>query len=96
MATGRVAKGTRVGFWKPGSKGGPFQCKGFYEGPILEDVIIGQKMEQPLLEGTVKFRVGCLFRPDLNRRQRVETILILENVVDEMWEYEDWDAAAER
>jgi len=44
------------------------------------------------MEGTLKFRVGVLFRPDLGGK-RLETILILETYIEEMFEYEDWEAA---
>lgn len=89
----RVTAGTRVGFWRDG-RGDyrrAFDCRGFYTGPDLGDHLPGAKLEQPLMEGTLKFRVGVLFRPDLNKRQRLETVLLLENWIPEMFEYEDWD-----
>jgi len=90
----RVAAGLRVGFWEPEAyakhRRSPFTCKGYYTGPDLGEHIPGAKLEQPLMEGTLKFRVGVLFRPDLGKRQRLETILILENWIPEMFDYEDW------
>lgn len=89
----RVAAGLRVGFWNPdaGWKGNAFIPKGFYNGPDLGDLTPGQKIQQKLMEGDLKLRVGVLFRPDLSGRQRLETILILENWIEEMFEYADWD-----
>jgi len=94
----RVPSGVRVGFWHGGPHYGPivdrpkqaFQQMGYYVGPDLGDPIIGTKFEQNLLEGVVKFAVGVLFRPDLGKRQRLETILILESWVPEMFDYEHW------
>lgn len=89
----RVSAGLRVGFWKQNNNhfdGSPFVPKGYYTGPDLGEHIPGAKLEQPLMEGVLTFRVGVLFRPDLGKRQRLETILILENWIPEMFEYEDW------
>ena len=93
MDTVRVTAGLRVGFWYPNNnhfEGSPFKPKGFYTGPDLGDHIPGARLEQLLMEGVLIFRVGMLFRPDLGKRQRLETILILENWIPEMFEYEDW------
>lgn len=96
MGTGvdsvRITSGLRVGFWNPdpGWGNSPFTCKGYYTGPDLGDHIPGTRLEQQLLEGTLKFQVGVLFRPDLGKRQNLETILILLNWIPEMFEYEDW------
>ena len=90
----RVAAGLRVGFWDQNGtqwNGGPFKPKGYYNGPPLGDHIPGTLLEQQLMEGTLRFRVGVLFRPDLNVKQRLETILILENWIPEMFEYQDWE-----
>lgn len=90
----RVAAGLRVGFWDQNGtqwNGGPFKPKGYYNGPELGDHIPGTLLEQQLMEGTLRFRVGVLFRPDLNVKQRLETILILENWIPEMFEYQDWE-----
>ena len=89
----RVTSGLRVGFWDTKATqftGGPFTAKGYYTGPDLGEHIPGSSLEQELMEGTLKFRVGVLFRPDLGKRQRLETILILETWIPEMFEYEDW------
>lgn len=89
----RVAAGLRVGFYDMNNdhfRGSPFTPKGYYTGPDLGEHIPGARLEQPLMEGVLKFRVGVLFRPDLGKRQRLETILILENWIPEMFEYEDW------
>ena len=89
----RISSGLRVGFWKQDNNhfdGSPFTPKGYYRGPDLGEHIPGARLEQPLMEGVLKFRVGVLFRPDLGKRQRLETILILENWIPEMFEYEDW------
>jgi len=90
-----ISAGIRVGFWNPSPKWGntPFDCVGIYTGPSLGDQLPGWRGEQELIEGTVKFRVGVLFRSDLGRKQRLETILILESYIPEMFEYEDWDSA---
>jgi predicted alpha/beta hydrolase len=64
---------------------------GVYVGPDLGDHVIGSKLEQHLMEGVVRFGVGVLFRPDLNKRQRLETILILEKYIPEMFNYEHWE-----
>ena len=94
--TVRVGPGLRVGFWKPSNNGpwggSPFHVKGLYTGPELGDFIPGQKITQELMEGTLEMRVGVLFRPDLGKRQRLETILILIKFVPEMFEYEHWEA----
>ena len=89
----KISAGLRVGFWKPGAWGtSPFHVKGIYTGPDLGDKIPGEKLHQKLMEGDLYFRVGVLFRPDLNTKQKLETILILENWIPEMFEYEDWEA----
>lgn len=90
----RVTAGLRVGFWDQNGtqwNGGPFKPKGYYNGPELGDHIPGTLLEQQLMEGTLRFRVGVLFRPDLNVNQRLETILILENWIPEMFDYQDWE-----
>jgi len=68
---------------------------GIYEGPILGDVIVGSKFNVELMEGTFQFSVGVLFRPDLGKRQRLETILIIDKYVKEIWDYEGWDRLGE-
>jgi len=88
----RISAGLRVGFWKVGPRP-PFQCLGHYTGPDLGDHIVGSHLKQKLMEGEVSFKVGVLFRPDLGKRQRLETILILESYIPEMFEYEDWEKA---
>lgn len=89
----RITAGLRVGFWNPKPQRGtePFTCKGIYTGPDLGNRLPGSKLKQELMEGTLNFRVGVLFRPDLGRKQCLETILILENWIPEMFEYEDWE-----
>ena len=86
----RITHGVRTGFWDTSSPDGPFVAKGYYTGPDLGELIPGCILQQELVEGTLCFRVGVLFRPDLNRRQRLETILVLQNWIPEMFEYEDW------
>jgi hypothetical protein len=66
---------------------------GIYVGPDLGDHIPGAKLSQPLMEGELKLSVGVLFRPDRGKHQRVETILILENYIPEMFNYEHWEKA---
>lgn len=95
----RILPGTRVGFWNPGPHSAGFHekhklafvPKGVYVGPDLGDHIIGTKLAQPLMEGELILRVGVLFRPDLGKRQRLETILMLENWIPEMFDYEHWE-----
>lgn len=91
----RITAGLRVGFWNPSPKWGetPFTCKGIYTGPDLGRRLPGARLQQELMEGTLHFRVGVLFRPDLGKKQCLETILILENWIPEMFEYEDWEQA---
>lgn len=88
-----VSQGLRVGFWNP--NGGhwkkAFKQMGFYHGPVLGDVIVGSKFDVKLMEGTFRFSVGVLFRPDRGKRQRLETILIIEDYVKEIWDYDGWD-----
>jgi len=89
----RIVAGLRVGFWDQKATqwtGGAFKSKGYYNGPNLGDHVPGVRLEQKLMEGSLFFRVGVLFRPDLGKNQRLETILILENFIPEMFEYEDW------
>lgn len=90
-----VHAGLRIGFWTPSPVWGetPFNCVGYYQGPALGDRIPGEKLKQELMEGTLEFKVGVLFRPDLGRKLRLETILILETYIPEMFEYEDWEKA---
>lgn len=89
-----VHPGLRIGLWTPGTyRGEPFRCLGFYQGPIISPIIVGQTLEQELLEGVVRFKVGVLFRPDLGKWNTLETILILVNYVEEMWNYETWEQA---
>jgi len=89
-----ISAGLRVGFWNqsPGYGKTPFTCVGHYNGPPLGDQLPGWRGEQELMEGPLKFRVGVLFRPDLGRQNCLETILILETYIEEMFEYEDWEA----
>ena len=98
--TVRILPGTRVGFWYSGPHSAPllelhkraFVPRGVYIGPDLGDHIVGTRLSQPLMEGELFFRVGVLFRPDLGKRQRLETILMLENWIPEMFNYEHWEA----
>lgn len=88
-----VPERARVGFWVPSSK----ECfihKGFYVGPELGDVIVGTKMTQELMEGTITFIVEVLYRPDLPKKQRLETVLVLKNHIPDMWEYDTWEIVA--
>lgn len=90
----RVVAGTRIGFWKVDNysfNGSPFDCLGYYTGPDLGDHIPGTRLQQNLMEGELIFQVGVLFRPDLSKRQRLETILILVKYIPEMFEYEHWE-----
>ncbi len=92
-----VATGTRIGLWRPGSKGGPFIELGLYMGPALEDPLIGKKFVQKLLDGMLEFEVSVLFRPDLGRKKCLETILIINHYVEEMWEYDDhWKRTSQK
>lgn len=95
----RVPSGVRAGFWYPGPHAcaheekwkRAFKPVATYIGPDLGDPIIGTKFEQNLMEGPLRFRVGVLFRPDRGPKQRLETILILENFYEEMFDYSDWE-----
>lgn len=94
----RISAGLRVGFWNHTATpwtGGPFKPKGFYTGPDLGHHLPGSRLQQNLIEDTLLFRVGVLFRPDLGKYQRLETILILENWIPEMFDYEDWSLTAD-
>ena len=94
----RISAGLRVGFWEPDAhakhRRSPFTCKGYYDGPDLGEFVPGTRLVQKLMEGELVFRVGVLFRPDLGKRQQLETILILENWIPEMFNYEDWSLEA--
>lgn len=89
----RVGPGIRVGFWNPSPGWGktPFTPKGYYNGPPLGDLLPGSRMVQKLMEGDLEFSVGVLFRPDLGKNQRLETILILHTWIPEMFDYADWE-----
>jgi hypothetical protein len=86
----RIKAGIRIGFWDH-TKTGPFKAIGYYNGPDLGDHIPGTRLQQNLMEGELIFHVGVLFRPDLGKNQRLETILILEKYIPEMFEYEHWE-----
>jgi len=88
----KINAGIRIGYWKPGYRpeGGAFNCVGFYYGPDLGDLLPGAPISWNLMDGELKMKVGVLFRPDLGKRQRLETILIITNYVEEMWEYDDF------
>lgn len=60
----------------------------------MGDQLPGWRGEQELMEGVLKFHVGVLFRPDLGKQNHLETILILETYIEEMFEYEDWAAVS--
>lgn len=91
----KVHAGLRIGFWNPKPMFGhsPFTFAGYYTGPDLGDHVPGHVFEQQLMEGTVRFRLGVLFRHDLAKNQKLETILILVDYKDEMWEYDTWEQA---
>lgn len=94
VSTVRITAGLRVGFWDPTQTqftGGPFTPIGYYTGPDLGDHIPSTRLQQNLMEGALIFRVGVLFRPDLGRKQSLETVLILENYIEDMFDYEDWE-----
>lgn len=82
----KVTAGIRVGTWENG-----FNCLGYYTGPDLGHLSPGESMTQCLKEGDVTFTVGILFRNDLNKNQRRETVLILQEWVPEMFNYYDWE-----
>jgi hypothetical protein len=90
-----ISSGLRIGFWSqyPKEHRKPFTCVGHYTGLPLGDQLPGWRGEQELMEGTLRFRIGVLFRPDLGKYNRLETIMILENYIEEMFDYEDWEAA---
>lgn len=91
----RVLPGTRAGIWRPGEPGGPFIQKGTWIGPELKgragEPIVGEKFDQELMEGTIKFSVGVLFRPDRSKKQSLEPILILDSYFEEIWNYDTWE-----
>lgn len=94
VGTVKVTAGLRIGFWDSTRTQwtcGPFKAVGYYNGPDLGDHIPGSRLQQNLMEGELIFQVGILFRPDLGKRQRLETILILETYIPEMFEYEGWE-----
>lgn len=87
-----VGPGTRVGLWRPSREHRhPFVHLGYYSGEPLGDVIVGSRYQQKLLDSEVSFAVGVLFRPDLGRKQRLETIIILEKFSPDMWDYDTWE-----
>jgi len=86
----RITAGLRVGWWGDG----PFNCAGIYTGPDIGDWVVGESLAQELPCGElVSFKVGVLFRPDRNKNQRLETILILQDAPDVMWDYDTWEKA---
>lgn len=90
----RIYTGLRIGFWNHNAnhfEGNAFRPLGFYAGPDLGEHIVGARLEQKLMEGSIFFSVGVLFRPDLSGKARLETILILENYIPEMWNYDTWE-----
>lgn len=92
----QIQTGMRVGLWNTNMTGkaeNAFRCLGHYTGPNLGSHIPGSILKQELPEGTIQFKVGVLFRPDLGKRQRLETILILQEWFPAMWEYETWEKA---
>lgn len=90
-----VHPGLRIGWWKPGKyHREPFLCLGHYTGENIGDHVVGTLITQKLMDGELTFRTGVLFRPDLGRKDRLETILILDNYVEEMWEYDSWERAS--
>lgn len=88
----RITSGLRIGHWRPHYRGGTncFLPLGFYYGPDLGDMIPGEKIRWPLEEGDLVVTVGVLFRPDLGKRQRLETILIVEEYQEAMWDYDQF------
>jgi len=94
--TMNVRAGTRIGYWHNVYRrvGGPFDCIGFYYGPDLNDKIPGEIIQWNLVDGPLILRVSVLFRPDLSKRQRLETILIVEQYQEEMWDYADFQKEA--
>lgn len=88
----KISAGIRIGYWKPGfyKRNEPFNCIGFYDGPDVGDHIPGQRLKWPLIDGDLILSVGVLFRPDLGKRQALETILIVQKYQEEMWDYDDF------
>lgn len=96
----RVPTGVRAGFWYPGPHysvsplekwKSAFRPIATYNGSDLGDPIIGTRFHQKLMDGTLEFSVGILFRPDRGKYQKLETILILHNYFEEMFDYSDWE-----
>lgn len=84
----RITAGIRIGWWDP-----PFRCVGFYTGPDLGSHPPGTLITQELEEGALTATVGVLLRSDLNIFQCQETILIIRNHIEEMFDYTDWEQA---
>jgi hypothetical protein len=93
----RVVPGTRIGYWKPnmGTWKQAFKPIGVFVGDDMGDIIAGTVMHQELMEGTLKFQVGVLFRPDRGKHQKLETVLIIIEMISEMFEYTDWEKIVE-
>ena len=67
---------------------------GGYIGPDLGYQLVGTMLEQKLIEGNIRFKVGVLFRPDRGAKNNLETVLILQDYIPEMWDYsEHWEQA---
>ena len=85
----KIFAGIRIGFWNVyegkivGGWDRPFTCVGMYLGEPLGEHLPGTLIRQELIEGTLEFRVGVL--------GCLETILIIQEYVPEMFEYEDWE-----
>lgn len=93
----------RLGWWNPvpETRYQPFTHLGFYQAP-LPDSLPGQVFSTMLDEGTIWFRVGVLYRPDVYAQRKkltgslrncLEVILMLDPrsekpALDVMWEYD--------
>lgn len=86
----RVSGGTRIGYWRLTEHHKPFHPIGYYYGPDLGSQIPGKRLIWPLIDGELIMKVGVLFRPDLGKYQKLETVLIVLNYVEEMWDYDDF------
>jgi hypothetical protein len=86
----KILTGTRAGFWHPVYRQNPFQHLGFWQGKYLGDHIPGYVFEQDLLEFKIEFHVQVLYRPDLDKRSRLETVLIFDKYDEKIWDYDCW------
>lgn len=84
----------RIGLWGNYGFQKPLKPLGRWIGGQMPEHLPGKKLEQKLMEGILRYRVGCLFDREKPRKEQIETILILETrdpqILEAMWLYDTW------